>query len=314
MRTVSAAEVDRALDYRRLIERLRQAFRDPCAAPLRHRHALARPSGAEASILVKPAWRDDGESPIVVKIVNVFPDNAALGLPSVHGLVAVFDGATGAPLAAVDGQALTVRRTAAASALAADYLAREDAETLLVVGTGRLAPALAEAHALVRPIRRTLVWGRDPAKAEALAARLRAAGRQAEPAPDLARAAAAADMVSAATLAREPLIRGDWLRPGAHIDLVGGFRPDMREADDRVLQRARVFVDTRAGAVAEAGDIAQPLARGAFAEADIEGDLSELCAGAAPGRRSAAEITVFKSVGTAVEDHAAAGLVLEAVS
>lgn len=312
MRYVSAEEVDRALDYPSLIARLREAFRAPCTAPLRHRHRVRQASGTEATVLIKPAWRDGTDGPIAVKIVNVFPDNVALGLPSVQGLVAVFDGRTGAPTGVIEGQSLTVRRTAAASALAADYLAPADARTLLVVGTGLLAPALAEAHAVVRPIARTLVWGRNPAKAVALADRLAASGRPAEPADNLAEAAAAADVITCATLSSEPLILGAWLSAGTHVDLVGSFRPDMREADDDVLRRARIFVDTRAGALTESGDLAGPLARGVIAEDDVVAELAELCAGTVPGRRSEHEITVFKSVGTALEDLSAAELALEA--
>lgn len=311
MRYISAVQVDGALDYPRLIARLREAFVAPCNAPLRHRHSIVQPSGTEATVLIKPAWRDGTHGPIAVKIVNVFPDNLALGLSSIQGLVAVFDGRTGVPLGVIEGQALTVRRTAAASALAAGYLAPEHARTLLVVGTGMLAPALAEAHAMVRPIRQTLVWGRDAGKAAALAARLSAAGQPAEPAEDLARAVTSADVITCATLAREPLIRGDWLSAGTHVDLVGSYRPDMREADDDVLRRGRIFVDTRLGALTETGDLVDPLARGVITEADIQAELSELCGGTARGRLGPAEITVFKSVGTALEDLAAAELALE---
>jgi ornithine cyclodeaminase len=223
----------------------------------------------------------------------------------------VFDATTGVPLAAIDGQSLTVLRTAAASALAADYLARADASTLLMVGTGQLAPALVAAHATVRRLSRIMVWGRNPTKAAALADRLRGDGFDATAAADIEGAARRADVISCATLAHEPLVRGAWLKPGAHLDLVGAFTPAMRETDDEAMRRAHIFVDTREGALAEAGDVIQAIAAGAMTAADIAGELSELCRGTVSGRRHDQEITVFKSVGTALEDLAAAELVAE---
>jgi ornithine cyclodeaminase len=209
---------------------------------------------------------------------------------------------------------LTARRTAAASALAADYLARPDAQNLLMVGTGRLAGNLIEAHAATRPICQTVIWGRDRNKAERLARRLDSNTHQVTATDDLEAAAHAADIISCATTSRDPLIHGDWLAEGVHVDLVGGFRPDMREADDRVIERGRIFVDTRAGTLAEAGDIVQPIAAGILAAGDIAGDLFELCQEKRAGRQSPAEITVFKSVGTALEDLAAAELLLARVA
>jgi len=313
MRYISAEDVDSALDYARLIDRLREAFHTSCNAPLRHCHTITQQSGTASSVLIKPAWRDGTDGPITVKIVNVFPANLSLGLSSVQGLVVVFDGRTGVPVGVIEGQALTVRRTAAASALAADYLAPDDATTLVMVGTGLLAPALAEAHATVRAIRRTLVWGRDPAKAAALPARLGAAGQPAEPASDLAAAVAAGDVITSPTLAHYPLIHGEWLSAGTNVDLVGRYRIDMREADDVVLQRGRTFVDTRLGALAEAGDLVDPITRGIIDQSDIQAELADLSTGAAAGRVPADENTVFKSVGIALEDLAAAELALKGV-
>jgi ornithine cyclodeaminase len=212
---------------------------------------------------------------------------------------------------AIDGTALTQRRTAAASALAASYLARPDSERLLLVGTGALAPHLVEAHASVRPIRNVLVWGRNPEKAAKLAHRLDRRTMKVAPTEDLAGAVRGAHVITCATLAKEPLIRGSWLPLGVHLDLVGGFTPAMREADDEAVKRGRVFVDTRAGAVKTAGDIVQPLQAGIIGEDDIAGDLFELTRGTRAGRRYHDQITVFKSVGAALEDLAAAQLALE---
>jgi ornithine cyclodeaminase len=307
MRIVDAETVHRLLDFPSLVEALRRAFRDGCEVPLRHHHAIpaSAAGGSDGTLLLMPAWRAGGS--LGVKIVTVFPDNARRSLPAVHGTYLLLDAATGIPAAMLDGTALTLRRTAAASALAASYLARPDSTVHLMVGTGALAPHLVAAHAAVRPIRQTLVWGRDPQKAAALAARLGADGIAAWPVADLAAAAAIADIVTCATLAREPLIRGAWLKPGVHLDLVGGYTPEMREADDTAVARARVFIDTEA-ALHEAGDIVQPLRSGVLAREQIAGDLSGLCRGQQPGRRDAAEITLFKSVGTALEDLAAAQL------
>jgi ornithine cyclodeaminase len=208
----------------------------------------------------------------------------------------------------IDGGALTLWRTAAASALAASYLARDDASRLVMVGAGALAPHLIDAHASVRPIETVAIWNRNPSRAEALAARLAGRGYAVAAVTDLAAAVRSADIVSCATLSGEPLVKGDWLKPGVHLDLVGAFTPAMRESDDAAVRRARVYVDTRAGALKEAGDIVLPIKSGVIAEADICGDLFDLCRGAVEGRRSAEEITLFKSVGTALEDLAAASL------
>jgi ornithine cyclodeaminase len=307
MKVIGAADLHRLLDFPSLVEALRAMFRCGCDAPPRHHHAIAsaQAGGAAGTLLLMPAWQT-GRS-LGVKIVTVFPDNNERGLPSVHGTYVLLDATTGVPRALLDGTALTLRRTAAASALAADFLARPDSTVHLVVGTGALAPHLAAAHAALRPIRRTLVWGRNPGKAAALAADLAAAGLAATPAGNLEAAVGAADIVTCATLAQEPLIRGAWLRPGTHLDLVGSFTPEMREADDAAIARARIYIDTDA-ATREAGDLVQPLRAGVLTREGIAGDLFGLARGTCPGRRGPGEITLFKSVGSALEDLAAAEL------
>lgn len=311
MQIVSAPEVDAALGYADLVTALREAFRRETTVPLRHHHTIPT-GGQEATLLLMPAWSAPDPAPthVGVKIVTVYPDNTARDLPSVMGTYLLLDGRTGEPAASIDGPALTARRTAAASALAADYLARPDARKLLMVGTGRLAGSLIEAHAATRPISDTVIWGRDRDKAERLAQRLDTGAHRVTATGDLETAARAADIISCATTSRDPLIHGDWLAEGVHVDLVGGFRPDMREADDRVIERGRIFVDTRTGALAEAGDIVQPVSAGILKADDIAGDLFELCREQRGGRQSPAEITVFKSVGTALEDLAAAELLM----
>lgn len=311
MLTFSADDVDRALTFPDLVETLRVAFRDGAVQPVRHHHGVERPDGAASTLLLMPAWTDfnaagtskDGH--IGVKIVTVSPDNNAIGKPAVMGLYLLLNGQTGEPEALIDGQRLTQWRTACASALAASYLAREDAARLLVVGAGALSPFLARAHAAVRPLKEIRIWNRTPANAGKVVAALAAKGLPAEVAGDLDAELAEADIVSSATISSSPLVKGAPLKAGAHVDLVGGFTPDMREADDEAIRRARVYVDTRAGAMKEAGDIVQPLASGVLKPGAIVADLAELARGEKKGRESAGEITLFKSVGAALEDLAA---------
>jgi ornithine cyclodeaminase len=307
IRLFDSAQVATVLDDRRLMEALRTAFAAGCEAPARQIESL----GGDGDLLaMMPVWRAGFGA---VKLATLFPSNPDRGLPTVQALVVLFDGRTGTPLAIADGTEITRRRTAAASALAADYLARPNARRLLMIGAGALAPHMIRAHCIVRPIDAVDIWARAPGKAAALAVaaatalphvEVRAIA-EAEP------AARAADIVSCATSARAPVLRGAWLKPGVHVDLVGSFSLDAREADDEVVRGARIFVDTREGALGEAGDLIQPLSNGAIAPSDIAGELSDLCAGRAIGRTSATERTVFKSVGAALEDLVAAQLLLE---
>ena len=320
MLTISAAEVDRALTFPGLVETLRTAFRDGAVQPVRHHHTLERPDGAAATLLLMPAWTDfnaagtSAHGHIGVKIVTVTPDNNAIGKPAVMGLYLLLNGATGEPEALIDGQRLTQWRTACASALAASYLAREDSSRLLVIGAGALSSFLAKAHSAVRPIKEIRIWNRTPANAEKVASSLRAEGLAAEAVADLDAELALADIVSSATISTTPLIKGALLKPGTHVDLVGAFTPNMRESDDDAILRARVYVDTRAGATKEGGDIAQPLASGVLTESAIVAELAELARGERKGRETAQEITLFKSVGAALEDLAAGIAVYRALS
>jgi ornithine cyclodeaminase len=309
MQIIDAATVGARLAAEPLIAALERMFRDGCTAPVRHHHTVPVPGGPDAVLLLMPAWRAGAY--LGIKLVNVFPGNSSRHLPAVSAAYVLMDGSTGEVRALIDGNELTARRTAATSALAARHLARPDARTLLVVGTGRIARELAVVHAAVRPnLERILVWGRTAEHAAALARGLEARGLPARAVAELAPAVAEADLISTATISTVPLIDGAWVRPGAHVDLVGGYTPAMREANDALMARARVFVDTRAGALSEAGDVTQPLANGTLA-ADSVGELAELCRGTRGGRRSDDEITVFKSVGAALEDLAAAILVYE---
>lgn len=308
MRVFDAQRTREFLPWPELIAALRRMFESGCEMPLRHHHRVAVPGEPDATLLLMPAWVA-GEH-LGVKVVNVIPGNGARGLPSVVSSYLLSDARSGRLLALIDGGELTSRRTAAASALAASHLARADASHLLIVGTGQLALNMAAALASVRPIRHVSVWGRHGERAQAVAGQVRdELGIEAVAVDNLEAAVRQAHIVSTVTLATDPLVQGDWLQPGTHLDLVGAFRPDMRESDDEAVRRASVFVDTREGACTEGGDIVQALASRALKREDIRADLHELARGAHPGRSGAAEITLFKSVGAALEDLAAARLV-----
>ena len=311
MQIFDAEATRAALPFERLIPALRAMFAAGCEVPRRHVHELRAADGGLVTSLIMPAWlpgRYYG-----VKTVNIAPGNAARGLPGLHSTYLLYDAITGAPLAWLDGDQITARRTAAASALAAAWLAPSLARHLLLVGAGQVASLLPEAYRVVRPIERVTVWARSPAQAQALAADLRRRGFDAQPAADLATAVASADIVSCATLATAPLVMGRWLRAGSHLDLIGSFTPAMREADDDCFVGARLYVDTDE-ALAKSGDLLGPLSRGVFSADAVCGDLAALARGQAKGRASADERTVFKSVGTALEDLAAAMLIVEASS
>jgi ornithine cyclodeaminase len=317
MRFLDGADVDAALGYPALVDILAAAFAKGAVAPPRHHHAIQLDGRPEATLLLMPAWesRESGSQAagryMGVKCVTVFPDNATLAKPAVLGTYLLLSAETGETLAVMDATRLTAWRTAAASALASRCLSRPDASRLLMVGAGALAPFLVRAHCSVRPIREVMIWNRTPRHAQALIAELGRFGIAAIPSSDLASDAGHADIISTATLSAEPLIHGAWLRAGTHLDCVGAYRPTMRETDDEVVRRARIYVDTHAGALAEAGDILQPLGMGVITKSAIVGDLSDLCRGVATGRRTASEITLFKSVGASIEDLAAAVAVYE---
>jgi ornithine cyclodeaminase len=301
-----------ALPYAQLIEVLAKAFAADIEVPPRAHIEIPVPGGTAGNLLLMPAWQAGGS--LGVKIVTVFPDNAKDGRPAVFASYVLMSAKTGVPIAILDGSELTLRRTAAASALASGFLSRKDSATLLMVGTGNLAPHLVVAHATARPIKEVLIWGRRAEAAAQMARRMTSATFAVSVAADLEDAVARADIVSCATLASEPLIRGAWLRPGQHLDLVGAFRPDMREVDTEALLRASLYVDTRAGALCEAGEIVQALQSGSITVDSIKGELRDLATGKVPGREDEQQITLFKSVGTALEDLAAAELAVRNVT
>ncbi len=295
MRLIDADALARTLDPLVLIEALRLGHRGGGVG--RVERMLLEEPGTANSVLTWMAWRP--ERGIAVKTATVFPDNSRLGArPNVQSVVVLFDAANGAPLAAIHGESFTRVKTAADSALAADLLAVEDAATLAVLGAGGQARTHVRFLRAVRPaIRKALVWNRTAEAAERLAFELRAEGFDAEARSDPHAAVSEAQVVSCLTAARDPVLRGAWLRNDAHIDLVGGFTPAMRESDDDVVRRGRLFADTLRFTVGACGDFANPIARGVIGPEAIEGDLFDLVSGRIPIRRARDEITVFKNGG-----------------
>lgn len=312
MRVITAAEIARALPYPELIERIRRTFRGGTLAPPPTRHPIATLDGLDAALEVATGW--SWGNLITVRIGTCFEGNSTM--PRRMGAVMVLSARTGEPLALLDGPTLLQRRTAATSALAASYLARTDASRLLVMGTGPMAVALIEAHTTVRPVREVLVWGRDGRAAKRLAKHLRGGFPRPtfiDATDDLEQAVSGADIVCCATAATEPVLQGAWLRDGVHLDLVGSTTPDSRESDDDAVRRARIFADTRDGALNHAGDLVQPIADAVLTAEDLAADLFDLARGDRAGRRFYDQITLFKCAGSGVEDVAAAQMVLERV-
>lgn len=302
MKWIAADKVALLCPYGELVEALREGFCSDVETPERHHHATSDVT----TLLLMPAWNKQFTG---LKSVTVKLDNAAFGVPTVQGAYLLIDNTTGTPVAMMDGTELTRRRTAAASALASDYLSRKDASTLLLVGAGALAAHFANAHAAVRPIQSVLIYNRTPEKAAHLVRELHAEGYSARSVDNLQSAMAEADIISGITSSTQAIIKGAWVKSGTHIDLAGAFKPSMRETDGEAVGKARVFVDTLSGAKSEAGDLIQAQNEGHFDFSKIEGDLAELCRGTRFGRKTESEITLFKSCGTALEDLAAAQMV-----
>ncbi len=304
MLTIHDYQLHRLLDFPSLMEALREGFRSDITVPLRHQH----PFGDHSMLILMPAWQEKGY--LGVKLLTVNPLNQGSGLPSIQGLYLLFNAETGQPIAQIDAPVLTNYRTAAASALAAGFLARQNARTFLMVGTGSLAPYLVRAHCTGRHFDRVGIWGRNQDKADRLAKELKDEVENLVVETDLSSAVKNAEVISVATLSEFPLIRGQWLQPGTHLDLVGSYRPAMREADDLVITRSTVFIDTVHG-LQESGDLVQPIQNGILEETSLGGTLYDLCRGEKRGRTSEEQITLFKSVGHASEDLMAAVLAYE---
>jgi ornithine cyclodeaminase/alanine dehydrogenase-like protein (mu-crystallin family) len=248
---------------------------------------------------------DSGTNLMGAKLVTVVPDNAAKGLPSHQAIIALFDGASGAVLAVTDGRYITESRTAAVSAVSVRHLARADARTLAIIGSGVQARSHLEALPLVHEFQEIRVWSPNQARLQAL---VKAAARAVRAATSAEEAVRGADVVVLATSSVTPVIRSEWVSAGTHVIGVGACRPTQRETEGALLGRATVVVDSRAAALVESGDILLAIAEGHITADDIYGELGDIAAGRKPGRRSAGEITFFKSLGLAIEDVVSAGL------
>ena len=309
MKVYDRENVASSLQYGILIEALRKAFSSKITAPERVQHTIKNKNGSDATLLLMPAWKI-GEH-IGIKIVSVFPENTTNNMNAVHANYFLMNANDGKPVAVMDGTELTLRRTACASALAADYLVNKNVDTLLMIGTGNLAPHMIKAHCVVRNYSRILIWGRNEEKAERLALSLNIKDKEILAKNDIKEALNVADVISCATLTQKPLIMGDWIKPGQHLDLVGAFTPDMAEADSKAVAMSKVVVDTYEGALSESGELINALKEGHIKKEHILSDLRELVLEEKNIRKDSNDITLFKSVGTALEDLAAAELVIE---
>ncbi|HKD20497.1 MAG TPA: ornithine cyclodeaminase family protein [Rhizomicrobium sp.] len=311
MLVLGADQIRTLAPTRRVIEALRKVFGKGGVVAVRTPSQMPGDSPERLFVSMLAMDRDGGP---VIKLLTILPENRPKGLLTVQGAIVVFS-ETGTPQAILDGTVVTHLRTGAASALASEYLSREESSHLVVMGTGAIAPTMAVSHCAVRPIRLVSVWGRTRDKATATAAAIRervARNVEVVVADKIEHAVASADIVSCSTSSPTPILAGKWLKPGAHVDLIGSFQPTKRESDDDVILRARIFVDTFHGALHEGGDVVEPIARGIIDRSRIEGELGDLVSGRVKGRTSADEITLFKSVGTAIEDLATARMLVEA--
>jgi ornithine cyclodeaminase len=297
--------IDENTVFLELISNLKKAFTTTSVQiPERHHHNFPNPKeDVDATLLLMPAWNPGKEAG--VKIVTVNPNNGLYDLPSIQGTYIYLDAHNGMVKAILDAKSLTAKRTAAASALAATFLAKKDASSLLMIGTGVLSSNLILAHASVRPIKNVFIWGRDFTKAQAICNKLANENFTITAVKTIEEKISEVDIISCATLSKVSLVLGKHLKNGQHIDLVGAFKKDMRESDDSTIEKSKIFVDTYAGAK-ESGDIIIPIQNGIISEKKIKADLFELCSNKKQGRKNNQEITLFKSVGYALEDLAAA--------
>lgn len=307
MRVLDADHIRAGLDPAALVAALREAIADEGRVEAPERMHLSMDADARTTLLVMPAW-ESGRY-VGVKVVGHYPGNGEAGLPSIVGSYLLSDARTGQPVALLDATELTPWRTAAASALAADYLAPREVHEHLLLGAGKVAAAAPACYSAVRDVQLTRVWARRPERAAALVDQLRAQGHAAETAPDLPAALRTADVITAATSSTAPLITAKDVRPGTHVDLIGAFSPQMVEAEEALVTSASVFVD--GPEALHAGDLAGPVRRGTFDASDVRATLADLVTRRHPGRASATEVTLFKSVGSALQDLVAAALVVE---
>lgn len=307
LRVLGATDVDRAIDMRQAIDIMATAFEELGSGRANVPQRLGVET--EAGLLLAMPGSLPEQSALAIKVVSVFPGNSRLGLPSVFGLVLVLDAASGAPLALIEGSHLTALRTGAASGLATKLMAREDARTVALFGAGVQARTQLAAVRAVRDIREVRIVSRTPQSAQRLADEL--TGLETRVLADSGAAVRGADIVVTATTSATPVVFGRDVEPGTHVNAIGAYTPTMREVDADVVRRARVVVDTRQGALAEAGDLIMAIRERAITTDHIVAELGEVVNGTIAGRTSEEEITLFKSVGHAAQDVALARRVLD---
>ena len=310
---ISDVFIEKNTDFHELVSALKKGFSsEEIIIPQRHHHDFPNPeTGSESTLLLMPAWHPGQNAG--VKMVTISPENSRFDLPSIQGSYFLMNAATGQAKAILEAKSLTVKRTAATSALASLFLSKEDSSSLLMIGTGALSTNLIRAHASVRPIKTVYLWGRNRNKADAICEELKDEPFNCNAISSIVEKIRDVDIVSCATLSKTPLVLGKLLKEGQHIDLVGAYKPDMREGDDEVIKKASVFVDS-VGGIKESGDISIPLENGTLKEEDIKGNLFSLCSEKTRGRTDDKEITLFKSVGHALEDLVAATYYFEKFS
>lgn len=302
----------KSLPFKKLVDALERGFALGCVQPERQHLKMEKNDQTTPIMLIMPAWSkpEDDKQYLGVKIVNIYPDNRLKNLPGLTSTYILYNGKTGEELAILDGNTLTARRTAATSALAARYLSLPQSKKLAIIGAGKVAQLLAEAFSVVRPIEEITLWNRTKDYAFHLAEKLGNEGFSVKIADSVEEAVANADIVSAATLSTEPLIRKKWLKHGTHVDLIGAFAPHMRESDDDLVSQAKLYIDTPE-AIDEAGDLCVPIKQGIIVRTDILATLSELVTAKKRVSRDENDITLFKAVGSALADLYAAKLGFE---
>ena len=306
MKTIGPEEVHAALSYPALIDALEETFSGEFSMPPRNVFLLDENSDTHDAFAVLPSWNT---SLIGVKAFTYFPSNSE-PYKSLYSKILLFDRAHGEPLALVDGTTVTFWRTAGISGLATRLLARENAETLLLLGTGNLATYVIRANASVRPLKRVLVWGRTASNAGKVVDQMNAEldGIEVSVVDNLEEACGQSDIIVSATGSHEPLVKGDWVKPGTHTDFIGNHHADKRECDTALVLKSKVYADSYANCFKEAGEILVPISEGVFTKEDVVADLSEMCSGSAPLRQSDDEVTLFKSIGMGISDLVGAGL------
>jgi ornithine cyclodeaminase len=300
--------IQTALPYPLLVDALAQGLQQFAETPAR---SFFSPNQDASCVMIMPAWRP--HQMMGVKLVSVWPENNAKGESAVSAVYVLISCLDGRPLAVLDGTELTLRRTAAAAALAAKRLARDNSETLAVLGTGSLSVPLVQAHTDTMRFKNVLVWGRQFYKAQLVVNQLRELGIEVRAMGDLHKTLAMSDVVAVATTATEPFLKAAWVRPGTHISLVGAFTPQMAEAEPGLISKSQLFADCRASVLEKGGEVFQAIEQGLILDSDIIADLAELTAQSDRSwRHDAQAITVFKSVGFALLDLIAAELVIKA--